>query len=73
MTINLLDVVILTRDIPEHDLRVGDHGTVVDVTSVDEVFVEFVEASGHTRALVTLPPTDLREATDEDLRPVRSI
>ena len=33
--------------------------------------VEFVTASGRTQALVTLPPSALREVADDDLVAVR--
>lgn len=73
MTINPLDVVVLTRDIPAHGLRTGDLGAVVDITSPDSIDVEFVAASGRTQALVTLQPTDLRSVADDDLLAVRRV
>jgi len=73
MTINPLDVVVLTRDIPAHGLRVGDLGAVVDISSSDLIGVEFVAASGRTQALVTLQPSDLRNVADDDLLAVRRL
>lgn len=57
----LLDVVRLTRDVPEEGLRRGDRGTVVEVfESPEEAYeVEFTDAHGRTTALVTLLPHDL--------------
>lgn len=55
-----LDAVVLTTDIPAHDLRRGDIGTVVHVHSPDRLEVEFVRASGRTQALLTLPVADVR-------------
>jgi hypothetical protein len=39
---------------PSHGLKSGDVGAVVQVYSADAIEVEFVTASGHTQALVTL-------------------
>ena len=49
-----LHTVVLVRDIPEHDLCAGDLGAVVEVYPPDGLEVEFVTASGRTKALVTL-------------------
>jgi hypothetical protein len=61
-----LDTVVLDRDLPEHGLRRGDYGAVVLILR-DKLEVEFVTRSGHTQALVTLSPSDVREFRDEDL------
>jgi hypothetical protein len=70
---NLLDTVVLNRDIPEHGLRRGDLGAVVDVHNPDGLEVEFVLASGKTQALVTLNVTDVRAVADGDLIAVREL
>jgi len=67
----LLDVIVLDRDLPAHGLRRGDLGTVVEKCSADAFAVEFVAASGRTQALVTLASIDLREVSDNDLVAVR--
>ena len=66
MTLHPLDVVVLNEDLPTHGLKRGDLGTVVDVYSSEAVEVEFVTASGRTQALVTLPPSAVREVADDD-------
>ena len=71
MTLEPLDVVVLNTDVVEHGLRRGDVGAVVNVQGVDAVDVEFVTASGHTKAIVTLSLSDLREVEDNDLLTVR--
>ena len=71
MTPRLLDVVVLTRDIPGDGLRRGDLGTIVEVHSAAAFIVEFVAASGRTQALVTLGPADVRAVADNDLVTVR--
>ena len=72
MTPQLLDVVVLERDLPARGLRRGDLGAVVEVYGPDEIAVEFVAASGRTQALVTLTPGDVRAVSDTDLVSVRS-
>ncbi len=71
MTPQLLDVVVLTRDLPAHALRRGDLGTVVELCGPDAITVEFVAASGRTQALVTLTLSDIRAVSDNDLVSVR--
>jgi hypothetical protein len=68
-----LDTVVLVRDIPEHDLCAGDLGAVVEVYPPDGLEVEFVTASGRTKALVTLNSSDVRPIADSDLVAVRSL
>lgn len=71
MTYRRLDTVVLDRDLPEHGLRKGDLGAVVDIYEPDGLEVEFVTASGGTAALVTLNSQDVRPAADDDLLSVR--
>lgn len=73
MTPQLLDVVVLTRDLPAEGLRRGDLGAVVEIHSPEAFIVEFVAASGRTQALVTLGPQDLRAVGDNDLVTVRPV
>ena len=68
-----LDTVVLNRDLPDHGLRKGDLGAVVQVYEPDGLEVEFVSASGRTEALVTLKETDLRPVGDSDLIAVRKL
>ncbi len=71
MKANVLDCVVLQRDLPEHGLRRGDLGAVVQVYEPDGVEVEFVRASGRTQALVELTLDDVRAIEEEDLVSVR--
>ncbi len=73
MTYKLLDTVVLDRDLPEHRLRAGDLGAVVQVYEPDGLEVEFVTASGKTQALVTLKFNDVRPVQESDLITVRSV
>jgi hypothetical protein len=73
MMYKLLDTVVLDRDLPEHGLRNGDLGAVVEVYAPDGLEVEFVTASGKTQALVSLNVKDVRPVQDNDLIAVRSV
>ena len=73
MSFHRLDVVVLNTDLPTHGLKRGDFGTIVDVYDQEAVEVEFVTASGRTKALVTLRATDIREVGDDDLVTVRPV
>lgn len=72
MAFQLLDTVVLRRDLPEHGLRAGDLGAVVEVYDDSGLEVEFVRASGQTKALVTLTPGDLRSIAATDVLAVRA-
>jgi len=72
MAFALLETVVLNRDLPAHGLRAGDLGAVVEVYSDDGVEVEFVRASGQTKALVTLKAADLRAVAASDILSVRA-
>jgi hypothetical protein len=71
MTYQRLDTIVLDRDLPEHGLRKGDLGAVVEVYESDGLEVEFVTAAGRTAALLTLNARDVRPAADNDLVSVR--
>jgi ketosteroid isomerase-like protein len=71
MAMTELDLVVLTRDVPEANLRAGDLGAIVQVYAPDAVEVEFVTASGKTLALQTLSADDVRMVRDDDLLAVR--
>lgn len=72
MKFALLDTVVLNRDLSQHGLRAGDLGAVVELYGADGVEVEFVRASGETKALVTLKTSDLRSVADSDILAVRA-
>ena len=73
MRFQLLETVVLVRDLPAQGLKTGDLGAVVEVHAPDGLEVEFVTASGRTTALVTLKATDVRPISDSDLVAVRSL
>ena len=53
-SIQLLDVVALTEDLPAENLYRGQVGTVVEVLAPDVFEVEFIDNRGYTYALLTL-------------------
>jgi hypothetical protein len=72
MTYQVLDTIVLDRDVPEHGLRKGDLGAVVEVYERGGLEIEFVTASGKTAALLTLNAGDVRPVADDDLVSVRT-
>ncbi len=69
-----LDTIVVVRDLPEHDLKAGDVGTVVHVYGKEEAFeVEFVTGEGVTIAVVTLKSSDIRAMGKEDILHVRAL
>jgi Domain of unknown function (DUF4926) len=71
-TFELFDLVALQRDVADKNLRVGDVGTVVELLNGPAVVVEFVEASGDTRAVMTLEEADLQKVEPNEMLAVRS-
>jgi len=52
--INLFDVVALTEDVPAHDLRRGQVGTVVETLAPGVFEVEFSDGQGRAYASLAL-------------------
>ena len=69
----LLDAVVLKRDLPELGLLRGDLGAVVHVHSVAAFEVEFVRASGCTHAVVSVEAGDIRAVGGDDVHVVRAV
>jgi uncharacterized protein DUF4926 len=73
MTLREHDVVALTRDLPQHKLRAGDVGAVVQVYADGKAYeVEFVTGTGHTLAVETLQPSDIRTLGEGEILHTRS-
>lgn len=66
------DCVVLTEDIAEKSLEVGDVGTVVHVHAGGTAYeVEFVTFTGQTVGVVTLASKQVRSIAPGDLSHVR--
>jgi hypothetical protein len=73
-TINELDCVALTCDLPDHGLIAGDVGTAVLVHGEGVAYeVEFVGYDGHTVALLTLERGQLRTLATRDIPHAREL
>ena len=69
-----LETVVLKRDVPEHGLVSGDVGAIVLVHGEDEAYeVEFVSAEGHTIAVLTLTPAEVRAPAGKEILHVRRL
>lgn len=73
MNIQLLDTVVLEKDMPSYNLRRGDIGAVVEIYEPEGLEVEFVTGAGKTQALVTLKKSDIRSIADREILAVRSL
>lgn len=73
MRYQLLETVVLNRDLTDHGLRKGDLGAVVELYPPDGLEVEFVTGSGRTQAVITLTVSDVRPVEDRDLIAVRPL
>jgi hypothetical protein len=58
-TPQLLDLVAVLQPPPGTDVAVGDVGTVVEVLPPDGVEIEFLDRTGSTLCVATLPVADV--------------
>ncbi len=69
-----LDSIVLTEDLPEHDLQRGDVGTVVLVHQNGAGYeVEFVALDGTTLAVVSLYRHQVRPVAQGEIAHARSV
>lgn len=73
MTYDVLESVVLVRDLPEHGLKKGELGAIVELYPPDGLEVEFVRASGRTEVVVTVRSQDVRKLADDDVIAVRHV
>jgi hypothetical protein len=73
MAFKELDTVVVVADLAQLGLKRGDVGAVVQVYSPETIEVEFVMASGHTQAVVTLGTHQVRPVGPKDLLAVRQL
>ena len=66
--VKLLDVVALTEDIPEHNLKRGEVGTVVEILSDGDAFeVEFSDDNGQMYKCLGFLASQLQVIHDEQI------
>jgi len=75
-TIELYKEAAFTRDLPEHHLKAGDVGTVVEILPHPQggprgIMLEVFSALGHTVAIVTVPETEVQPLSDDEVWAVR--
>ncbi len=74
MMIKELDRIILTRDIPENNLKMGDIGIVVLIHDKSAGYeVEFSTLDGDTISVVSLNSEDVREIRKHEIAHARVI
>ena len=67
--IKLLDVVALTEDVPEHNLKRGEVGTVVEILSDGDAFeVEFSDDNGQMSKCLSFLASQLKVFPDEPIK-----
>jgi hypothetical protein len=68
------DCILLTADLPDEGLEVGDVGTVVHIHKGATAYeVEFMTLTGNTIAVATVLPSQLRPVSKRDLTHVREL
>lgn len=77
MRLSLLERAVLTQDLPEESLKAGDVGVVVEYYEarhgVPEGYeLEFFSGNGKTIAVVSVPATSVRQATEREVLSVRT-
>ena len=69
-----LDRVVLTKNMPEHALKTGDVGTIVDVHKGGEGYeVEFCTLTGETIGVVTLYAAQVRPIGQREIPSARRL
>lgn len=66
------DEVALTEDLPEYHLKVGDVGTVVDITSNGKQYtLEFFNFAGETIAVIPVASAKVRPVGNREVTHAR--
>src|SRR6266513_2458981 len=74
ITMREMDLIVLTRDVPDRGLRAGDIGTVVLVHRGGAGYeVEFSTLAGQTLGVVTLRAGDVRPVGDREIAHARQV
>lgn len=77
MKFDLFKEVVLTKEIPETPLKIGDVATIVDhhpmKTQEDGYSLEVFTATGETLLVVTVPESAIRELEEDEVFSVRRV
>jgi hypothetical protein len=72
--IDEFEQVALTTELPEHSLKVGDVGTIVDVTpNAQQYMLEFTDFYGDTIAVIAVRPDQVRRIKSGEIANARTI
>jgi hypothetical protein len=77
-SIELYEDAALTSDLPDHDLKAGDVGMVVEILPHPTggprgIILEVFSALGQTLAVVTVPESDVQPLSDDEVWAVRRL
>ncbi len=68
------DSIVLTSDLPDKGLRIGDVGAVVHIHNKGEAFeVEFMTLTGKTVTVTTVPASSCRPVGQADITHAREL
>ncbi len=67
MKLKLLDVVVLTQNLPEHHLLQGAIGTIIEILNEGVFLVEFADKNGVAYSMVDLPASLLMKVVREPM------
>ena len=78
MTLAIYQRVVLTQDLPKEGLRAGDVGVVVEhyqarADAPEGYELEVFAATGQTIAVVSVPASAVRQATEHEVLSVREM
>ena len=69
-----LERVALTEDLPEHGLKIGDIGMILDIYADHKGYqVEFVTLNGELIALVSVYPSQIRQLEQDEIASARRV
>ena len=73
-TMQELELVALTQDLPEHELKIGDIGMILHIYSDHNGYeVEFVTLSGELIAIVSVYPAQIRQLKQNEIASARRV
>lgn len=69
-----LELVVLTENLPEHGLKIGDIGMILHIYADHKGYeVEFVTLHGELIALVSVYPAQIRQLEQDEIASARRV